>query len=277
MLPQKPDDQAVEQARELDSQIRQLAHHAHVVIEALYALVAQAKATNIHVTLGFPSWPAYVADALDGQWKITKDKRGEVVRFLAAQGMSQRAISRITGVGKGTVGRELAGAPLGQVIGLDGKTYTRPEPQVPHDGPPDDESDEEFLARLRAEGEARNAGRRVIRIPDTVEELRQSAERITAEQRRVVRIMFDMAFAAVEKLPTTAAKNAWRFGLQLNWLQTNTVWCLDDGLAIEDIAERSGASVSLVEEWLDDYHSGSTADYVTRIITEATEELEAAK
>ena len=50
------------------------------VIEALYALVEEAKAQNIHEALGFPSWTAYVADALDGQWKVERDKRGEVVR-----------------------------------------------------------------------------------------------------------------------------------------------------------------------------------------------------
>jgi hypothetical protein len=119
----------IERARELDSQIRTLARHAHVVIEALYALVDEAKAANIHDTLGFPSWTAYIADALDGRWKVERDKRGEVVRFLAAQGMSTRAIAKTAGVSKGTVGRELAGAPsLGHLItGLDGKTYPRPE------------------------------------------------------------------------------------------------------------------------------------------------------
>lgn len=57
----------IQRAQELDSQLRALAHHAHVVIEAITALVEEAKAANIHVALGFPSWTAYPADALDGQ------------------------------------------------------------------------------------------------------------------------------------------------------------------------------------------------------------------
>jgi Homeodomain-like domain len=120
-----------EYARELDSQIRQLAHHLHIAWEALQTLVLEARAANIHETLGYRSWTSYIVDALNGQWRVEKDKRGEVIRFLAEQGMSQRAIAATTGVGKSTVQRELSGAPMDQVIlicGLDGKCYPRPEP-----------------------------------------------------------------------------------------------------------------------------------------------------
>jgi hypothetical protein len=120
-------------AQQLDTAIRQLAKQAHIVIEALTILVEQAKASNIHEQLGFPSWTAYLADALDGQWKLERDKRGEVVRFLGSQGMSQRAIAAAIGAGKTTVLRELAGSggPFGppEITGLDGKTYPRPEPK----------------------------------------------------------------------------------------------------------------------------------------------------
>ena len=123
---QKFDDDAIKSARELDTAIRAVARQMHLAWEALVALVEAAKAQNIHEALGFPSWTAYIAEALDGQWRVERDRRGEVVKFLAQQGMSQRAISKVTGIGKGTVYRELAGAPLGQVItGLDGKEYTR--------------------------------------------------------------------------------------------------------------------------------------------------------
>jgi hypothetical protein len=167
-------------ARQLDADIRGLAGQAHIVIEALYALVDEAKAAEIHVALGFPSWPAYIADALDGQWKLERDKRGEVVRFLASQGMSQRAIAAVTGAGKGTIGRELAGAPLGQVItGLDGKTYPRPEPRE-DDG--EEESDEDFLARTQAEYIERTPIIRAsIDIPPGVEEPGARARRITRD------------------------------------------------------------------------------------------------
>ena len=122
-------------AHDLDAAIRGLAAQVHVALEALYVLVEQAKATNLHVTLGFPSWTAYIADALDGQWRLTGDKRAEVVRFLAGQGMSQRAIARVTGASKGAIHRELGQVPhLGHlVVGLDGKEYPR---DVPHSGAP---------------------------------------------------------------------------------------------------------------------------------------------
>jgi hypothetical protein len=131
----QPHDDVLELARQLDTSIRALAWQAHLVFEALYGLVEAAKSNNIHEVLGFPSWTAYLADALDGQWKVERDKRGEIIRYLAEQGMSQRAITAVTGVGKGTVYRELAGAPLGQLItGLDGKMYRRPEPnRVAHE------------------------------------------------------------------------------------------------------------------------------------------------
>jgi hypothetical protein len=129
------------EAQELDTQIRAIAKQAHIVLEALYALVEEARAGQIHLALGYPSWTAYIADALDGQWKLERDKRGEVMRYLAEQGMGTRAIARLTSVSKDTVSRELRGVPLGDAIGLDGKMYSRrqragvsPEtPAVPRD------------------------------------------------------------------------------------------------------------------------------------------------
>jgi hypothetical protein len=145
-------------------------------------LVAEAQANNIHTHLGFPSWTAYLADALDGQWRIERDKRGEVVRFLADQGMSSRAIAKITGIGKGTVYRELAGAPLGQVItGLDGKTYPRPQLKP---------SDEEWLADQLAELEANG---RTFTIPATPEAADEQLEQLDADMRRLERIRLTLA------------------------------------------------------------------------------------
>jgi hypothetical protein len=129
-----PDADVLAMAHELDSQIRQLARHAHVVLDALRALVDEAKATNIHDALGYPSWTAYLADALDGQWKslADHDKRAEAMQFLAEQGMSQRAIAKVTGTSKTTVQRELEGSRWSSldhlITGLDGKTYKHADP-----------------------------------------------------------------------------------------------------------------------------------------------------
>lgn len=116
-------------AHDLDTAIRAIARQVHIALDALYTLVEQARATNIHEALGFPSWTAYIADALDGQWKLKRDKRAEVVRFLAEQGMSQRAIAKVTGASRNTVHRDLDEvAQLSHLItGLDGKSYPRPE------------------------------------------------------------------------------------------------------------------------------------------------------
>ncbi|OBB76804.1 hypothetical protein [Mycobacterium sp. 852014-52144_SCH5372336] len=236
-----------EYARELDSQIRTLAHHAHVVIEALAALVEQAKADSIHTTLGYASWTAYIADALDGQWKLERDKRGEVVRFLDAHGMSSRAIAKALGIGKGTVHRELEAAPrLGHLItGTDGRQYSVDDREAREDG---EESDEDFLARMQTESEARG---RVIHIPATVEEAAEMAERITDEMRRLERILFDRAFIAVQKRPPGALRDAYEFGLYIRWRATRIRWLLNDGMSIEEIAEHVGESVDSVLDHLD--------------------------
>ena len=130
--------------------------------------------------LGYPSWTAYLADALDGQWKLDRDNLGEAIRFLGEQGMSQRAIARATGASKSTVQRELARwSSLDHLItGLDGKTYPRPEPQVVQPGPPDEESDEEFLARMAV-------ARRTITIPGTVEEMIAMGQQIAEDEARL--------------------------------------------------------------------------------------------
>jgi hypothetical protein len=257
-------------ARDLDEQIRALAKHAHVVIEALHALVAQAQANDIHLTLGYPSWTAYLADALDGQWKIEKDKRGEVVKFLASQGMSQRAISKLAGISKGTVYRELTEVPqLGQVIGLDGKTYTRlpGRDEVPQLG---QETDEEWMARKLVESEAsRNAdGRRTLTIPATIEGADALLTQLFEDERRIHRIMFRQAFAALETQPAGYQKDVLWVGLQLRWMRTNVEWFIDDGLSIEKIAETMGTSVAMVEDYLDvDGEMSSDADYFKHVMS----------
>jgi transposase len=230
-------------ARDLDSAIRVVARQIHIAWEALVALVNEAKAGEIHKALGFPSWTAYIADALDGQWRIERDKRGEVVKFLADQGMSQRAIVKVTGIGKGTVYRELAQVPqLGQLItGLDGKTYPRPQPRED-----DGESDEDFLARMKAE----DAGG-AFTIPATIEDVAARLNQFGKDQRRLQRITFDMAFTALQEQPNDARRAARELGLHIRWMRTLVVWGMEDGRSIEDIADDMGVSVGMVEDYLD--------------------------
>ena len=149
----------LERAHELTGQIRELARHAHVVLEALYLLVEEARSTRVHETLGYPSWTAYLADNLDGQWKLEPDKRGEAMRFLAGQGMSTRAIARVTGVSHMTASRELRGLELGPVMGLDGKSYVPDRTGV--------------------------TGRYTFTIPDTIEGAHARLDEIAAEEEQL--------------------------------------------------------------------------------------------
>lgn len=79
-IEKRPDAATIEVAREPDTAIRAVARQMHLSWEALVALVDAAKEQNIHEAVGFPSRTAYLADALDGQWKVERDKRGEAVR-----------------------------------------------------------------------------------------------------------------------------------------------------------------------------------------------------
>ena len=104
----RPESAVVEFAHELDSQIRQLAQHAHVVLEALYALVNEAQATNIHVALGFPSglriWPMRLTDNGTRCWTATNGpKRSNTLLHRACHSGPSPAS---TGARKGAIHRE---------------------------------------------------------------------------------------------------------------------------------------------------------------------------
>lgn len=163
-----------EQARRLDRRIRLMADAVVTNVGKLRRLVAEAQAGHVHLTLGYQSWPAYVADAVGGSVQVAGDARRDVVELLAGAGMSVRGIAQATGVGKSTVARDLSqvsrsgtpGGPalpeptvpskkiarrrewpagemakmqaeqadtapssLAPVTGLDGKTYTKPQPR----------------------------------------------------------------------------------------------------------------------------------------------------
>lgn len=68
---------------------------------------------------------------------MARQDRQEVVLALSGAGMSSRAIARALGIGKGTVGRELASAPDGalaaETTGRNGKSYG-PRPPKPDEG-----------------------------------------------------------------------------------------------------------------------------------------------
>ncbi|MDT5225451.1 MAG: hypothetical protein QOG19_2858 [Mycobacterium sp.] len=229
---------AVEFARQLDTDIRALARQAHLALEALYALVEAAQANEIHRALGFPSWTAYTADALDGQWKVERDKRGEAINFLRSQGMSVRAIAKTTGIGHGTVQRELSGVPLVQVItGMDGKSY----PSYAQA----EESDDEWLARKLAEP------RTPLVVPDTVEALRVLMEELDDDEQRLERIRRELTLKQLAEAPpgwkTDAAWAREHFAYARKIIRR----LLDNGLTVEQVADEADVSVTQVQDYLD--------------------------
>ena len=148
-------------AERLDRRIRLMAGSIADSLSKLYDLVEQAKAGQIHVALGFPSWTAYVADACKVEIRVERNQRRELVGWLAGEGMSQRAIAEVVGVGVATVNRDIGtpvpngtpepdtgGLPQSEspepcpdlqdmdptpspVTGLDGKTYAKPKRPKP--------------------------------------------------------------------------------------------------------------------------------------------------
>jgi hypothetical protein len=98
-------------AEKLDTRIRRMATSSRTQLDTLGDLVEQAKAGRIHETLGFPSWTAYLADAL-GELCSGEgiEIRRELVAYLYDAGMPQHAIAAATGVNQSTVSRDLESA-----------------------------------------------------------------------------------------------------------------------------------------------------------------------
>lgn len=95
------------EAVKLDRRIRLVSGTAAESIRKLHTLIAEAKAGSIHVALGFPSWTAYLADALaDLNLALTPKVRRELVGTLTREGMSQRGIADAVGVSHVTVSRD---------------------------------------------------------------------------------------------------------------------------------------------------------------------------
>jgi hypothetical protein len=142
------------EAQRLTARITLMAGTLREGFEKLHGLVAEAKAGNVHVVLGYPSWTAYLADVLGKEpMRLAADERRELVAYLSGEGMSARAIAPVVGVDHATVARDIqvshraTPAPIAvntetgeiteatpaaaPVVGLDGKAYSRPAPRVP--------------------------------------------------------------------------------------------------------------------------------------------------
>lgn|SRR5271166_794298 len=128
-------------AVKLDERIQRLAEAAGGHLDKLADLLAEAQGGQIHTTLGFPSWPAYLADRLKPITKtLDRDELCALVVQLYDAGMSVRAIAEAVDTSKSTVQRQVSeahpqtdsqvsqsgtGDEAVETTGLDGKLYPR--------------------------------------------------------------------------------------------------------------------------------------------------------
>ncbi|GLU88891.1 hypothetical protein [Agromyces sp. NBRC 114283] len=145
-------------ARRLTERIRLVAANVAENVETLRQLVSEAKGSNVHQVLGYPSWTAYLKDVFgDEPLRLARDVRQELVAELSAQGMSTRAIAPIVGVSPRQITTDIRDAegvnnftpgpqtmmqvdpdtgevediPARHVTGLDGKEYAVPVQKKP--------------------------------------------------------------------------------------------------------------------------------------------------
>jgi hypothetical protein len=96
------------EASRLTERIRLLAGSTADQLVKLKGLVDEAQAGQVHITLGYASWPAYLSDVLAAlHLALDREHRRELVSYLSGKGMSTRAIAPVVGVSKDTVARDL--------------------------------------------------------------------------------------------------------------------------------------------------------------------------
>lgn len=101
----------IDAARRRAERIRIKARSITEQYSDLRALVDEAERCEDHLTLGYPSWTAYVADLFgDEPLRLPRDSRIPMSNMLAEKGMSNRAIGVVLGVDEGTVRNDRAAA-----------------------------------------------------------------------------------------------------------------------------------------------------------------------
>ncbi len=125
VAPDEPKPLTERKAQALDKRIRAASEKIVSNMDALLELLNEAAQGQIHVALGFPSWPAYLKDAVQVV-PTDRSERKALSEYMAGKGMSNRAIAAIVGVDEKTVRRDVEGkVDGGETAGLDGKTYKR--------------------------------------------------------------------------------------------------------------------------------------------------------
>lgn len=93
---------------------RALTDRIKVGVEAIWDLITQAYVERAWDVLGYSSWDDYCTREFGtSRLRLPREERSEVVASLRESGLSERAIASATGLGKGTIHRELTGGPNG--------------------------------------------------------------------------------------------------------------------------------------------------------------------
>jgi transposase len=113
-------------AKALDKKVRTATEKITTQRDALFDLLEEAAAGQIHVALGYASWPAWLADAVN-YTPVDMTERQELVKAFSAKGASQRAIAGMFNVSQKTIDRDLEGEEFEDdtVTSLTGVTVPR--------------------------------------------------------------------------------------------------------------------------------------------------------
>jgi hypothetical protein len=132
-----PEPLTTTKARQLDKKIRAANGKVGDSIGVLFELLDEAMTGQIHTTLGYESWPAYLMDAVS-VIPADREQRKALGTTMSGMGVSNRTIAAILGVDEKTVRRDTEGADNAAPVkhGLDGKNY--PQPKQPEPEPPID-------------------------------------------------------------------------------------------------------------------------------------------
>lgn len=220
----------VDEARRITERIRLTAGSARESLDRLQRLMTEAQQRQAHVALGYASWTAYVADLFSEEpLRLPRDQRQELVGYLAGEGMSARSIAPIVGVSKSQVAADIQVSSPGHVptpqgeatdvpeaadrgdiapdvprpavkpiTGMDGKTYTRPEPKAKPATPPRRALTDQFFD---AAYDLTKAVERVARLADD-DRWPQNAEKVAAKHRNDLLQAIDGLRSVVNRLPS---------------------------------------------------------------------------
>jgi len=113
-------------AEALDRKVRTSSDRLSVNVNKFYDLLEQAAQGSIHVALDYPSWTAWVADAVQF-CPSDRVERKELAKLMNGKGMSQRMIAGTLNVSQKTVDRDLEGVESedSTVITARGRTYPK--------------------------------------------------------------------------------------------------------------------------------------------------------